>query len=405
MASLRRFLVELVLGALVFGAPVAAKPNKSPEPPKEPPKPPVEVRVRLTEAGPDEKWELKIENASSTPTRVGDDLRFLWFEVTKPGQAKPKACKLPADMVPAGVPHRHERELAAGEVIIRKFDPRFYCFSPDKQEILVPGAQVTPRYGFPHKTKVRWLKGKKVEEKVDEAPYIAEPVDAEGIGPRKEIVGDPVILDQRYAAWAGTPGEDTNPDEAEPNEPELAMLRGSDAKTEMNVTAVVRLRNPTRHKLVIFLRRELLTFHVMTPHGVVACDAEPDERNPDRRAFRTVPPGGSVKVTSRLVELCDRGTFAEPAIYLVKAELQAPADGGEYGLDAFTGTLKTPVPATVRVRKPIEIVRNVPTRAGAAGAPPQPGAPPQMQAPGMPQMPVPAPVPPPPPPPPPPAAQ
>jgi hypothetical protein len=401
MAVVRRFLAKLVLGAAAFGSPVLAKPPAPPPP--APAKPPVDVRVSVLQTGPDEKWELKIENASSTPARVGIDMRFLWFEVTKPGQAKPKVCRLPADMVPADVPSHNERELAGGDSTVRKFDPRFYCFSAAKQEILVPSAQVTPHYGFPHKTKARWAKGKRVEEKVDDAPYIAEPIDAEGIGPRKELIGNPVILDPRYAAWSGTPGEEPNPDgEDEPDEPELRMLRGSDAKTEMNVTAVVRVRNPTRQKLLIFLRRELLTFQVLTPQGVVPCEAEPDERNPDRRAFRSVAPGGSVTLVSRLVELCERGTFAEPALYLVKAELRVPADGGEFGLDAFTGTLKTPVPATVRVRKPVEIVRNMPSRAGATGGvmPPPPGAPPQMQNPGM-QIPAPAPAPPPPPPPPP----
>jgi hypothetical protein len=398
MAVVRRFLAKVVLGAAALGSPALAKPPAHPTPPAPAPapaKPPIDLRVSITESGPDEKWVLKVQNTSGAPARVGDDMRFLWFEVTKAGQAKPKVCKLPADMVPAAVPSHHERELAAGDTIVHQFDPRFYCFSAAKQEILVPSAQVTPHYGFPPKTKARWVKGKRVEEKLDEAPYIAAPVDAQGLGPRKELIGDPVVLDPRYAAWAGTPGEDPSTDEDEPDQPELAMLRGSDAKTEMNVTAVVRVRNPTHQKLVIFLRRELITFQVLTPQGQVSCDAEPDERNPDRRAFRSVPPGGSVKLTSRLVELCERGTFAEPALYLVKAEFRAPSDGGEYGLDAFTGTLKTPVPATVRVRKPIEIVRNVPARAaGAPNAPPPPGAPPQMAIPPAPVPPPPAPPPP-----------
>jgi hypothetical protein len=395
MGKVGSLLATVVLAATTLAPPCLAK---APVAPPKPPKPPLDLRVKLSETGPHDKWELRIENATSTPARVVDDLRYLWLEVKKPGQTKAKLCKLPAEMVPDGISDSRQRDLPAGGVIVRHFDPRFYCFSPDKQETLVPSAQVTPHYGFARKTKTLWRKGKKVEEFLpDVPPFVGDAVDAEGIGPVKELIGDPVILDPRYAEWAGTPGEHPDPDEDddEPDDPTVQMVRGSDARTEMNVTAVTRVRNPMNHKLVIFLRRELITFEVMNPQGrVVRCEAEPDERNPDRRAFRTIRPGGSVSVTSRLVELCERGTFAEPGLYLVNAEFEAPADGGEFGLAAYTGTLRTPVPATVRVRKAIEIVANQPLRTGQPGAP-QPGMP---QPPPL-QQPVQQAVPPPPPPP------
>jgi hypothetical protein len=279
---------------------------------------------------------------------------------------------------------------------VHRLDPRFYCFSPDKQETLVPTAQVTPHYGWPSKTKRVYRKGRVEEEKLpDVAPFVAEPVDPHSAGPAKNLTGNVVILDGRYAAWTA---DTATPDEDEGDEPDLEMVRGSDARTELNVTASVRVRNPGRSKLSVFVRRELITFEVLSPRGTVTCASEPDKRNPDRRAFRTLAPHASMTLVSRLVELCPRGTFAESGLYLIHARFDAAADGTDYDLEAFTGSLHTDRPVPVRVRHTIKIIPNRtvgPPGAASMAAMAQP-MPPQMAAP------VPPPVPPPPPPPPPP---
>ena len=96
-----------------------------------------------------------------------DDLRLLWLEVAVKGQEKPKVCKLPAELLPTGRTEGNTEELGPGEALVHRLDPRFYCFSPDKQETLVPSAQVTPHYGWPSKTKRVYRKGRVEEEKAE----------------------------------------------------------------------------------------------------------------------------------------------------------------------------------------------------------------------------------------------
>jgi len=405
MALLGRPFARATAALLLASA--AATARSSPPPPVAPPLPAVEVRLSVSESGPDEQWQLKLENVSDTKVRVADEPRLLWFEVVLPGQ-KPRTCRLPDDLFPKTTSEKSTKELTPGESLVRRIDPRFYCFSATHQETLVPGAQVTPHFGWPSKAKPKWHKGH-VEEKLSgEPPFAVEPVGSESLGPAKNLVGDPVVLDSRYAVWSTGPAESETKADEEGEEPAVEIVRGSDARDEMAVTATVRVKNPGRSRVTVFVRRELLTFQVMTPKGSMTCASEPDKRNPDRRAFTTLSPHGSMTLVSRLVEFCPRGTFATPGLYLVRAQLDADVDGSDYGLDAFTGTLQTEKPVTVRVRRAIQIVPNRRLlQGGAPGAPSvavqgMPNAPPAGMA-----LPTPAaqPAPPPPPPPAPPAAE
>jgi len=404
-----RWASQLLVFAVLATGSVASARGKSKEDvsPPAPEKPPLTLSLSLKEAGPDEPWELSVKNASSEPIALLSDARLVWFEVAQPGGKKPHVCRISERDLPADSSAGQKKELKPGESATRTLDPRFYCFNPGNQDVLVPTAQVTPHYGFPSKTKARWSRGKRVEEKLpDTAPFVARPASNDStLGPAKNVEGDPVVLDARYAVWS------TEPEEPK-DEPVLQVVRGSDAETERSVTATIRLKNPTEHKLRLYFRRALLSFKVLSLKGAAECPADPDSRNPDRGAFTSVPSGGSITVTSRVVEMCPRGTFAESGLYLVSAELAAPNDGGDFGFDAFTGTLKSSRPAPVRVRRTLHLEYNRPTTRGPSGAPvpgmppgtpPPPGMPPGMPIqpfPAAPAPPPPADSPPPPPPPP-----
>src|SRR4029077_6498590 len=133
----------------------------------------------------------------------------------------------------------------------------------------------------------------------------------------------PVILDPRYAAWS----EDDDKKDDDADAPALEMVRGSDAGTERTVSATVRLRNPTDHRITVYLRRALLTFEVAGPNGTTKCAPDDSTRNPDRGAFTRLGAHGSVSLVTRLVEICERGTFAEPGLYVVNAKLDATVNG------------------------------------------------------------------------------
>jgi hypothetical protein len=115
-------------------------------------------------------------------------------------------------------------------------------------------------------------------------------------------------------------------------------------------TVQLELRNRGAEPRYVYFRRELVSFEVVGPTGLAECDPEPDRRSPDRQAYERLAPGQSVTVHNRLVELCPRGTFGVPGLYLVHARFDATHDGAEFELGAFVGRVSTERPVAVRIR-------------------------------------------------------
>ena len=161
----------------------------------------VRLDVQVTERGPFRPWRLKVTNVSDEPVSVAADPRLLSFDVTVPGEKEPQHCKLPSSMMPSSVTDKAVRILEPGRFVLRRVDPRFFCFSEGEQDVLVPGAEVTPTFGWPTKTKTKWRRGRRIEEPLPPAPpWVAEPVleDTE-LSPLKNVKGTPVTLGPDYA--------------------------------------------------------------------------------------------------------------------------------------------------------------------------------------------------------------
>lgn len=363
----------LVLAATMARSAAAAPPEASA--PKAPPPAaggPVDVRATVIEHGPNLPFELLLENGSQESVKVVADPRLLSFEATVPDQKKTIKCNLPSGMAPKyGVPDAVV-ELRPGEHVTRTFDPRFFCFDKSARKALVPGAQLTPTYGWEDKKKTKWRKGKKVVESLPaEAPFIAEPTTpGSSLAPVKNVELLSIMLGPEYSAWVdpeeakkdkkdkkkGKAKKDEPLPEPPSNEPpktdpELRITASIDARDERSVVATVELRNPTKQKLTMFFRRENVTFEVLGPEGLVQCIVGPDQRAPERTAFSTLQPGGSTRLTSRVVELCPRGTFGRPGLYLLSAVFESVVDGAEFGMQTYLGSVRTEKPVTVRVRE------------------------------------------------------
>jgi hypothetical protein len=392
MAVRRRFQMAAALAvAALGGGPVAAAGDEKGAA-DEAARPPVRLDVLVTERGPGRPWRLRIRNVSEEPVRVVADPRLLRFEVKIPepppetpkkGQKpkKPKkppepvTCALPSNMLPPKAVDEAIEILEPGQDAVRRFDPRFFCFSPGRQDVLVPGAEVTPTFGWPPATRTVWKKGKKIQEPLPvTAPWLAEPVlEKSQFGPLKEAPVAPLTLGPDYEAW--TKGDD---DDASKEPLSLHIARGVDATNERGVVVTVVMRNRSKERQRVFFRRELITFEVLGPEGLVECQAGPDARFPMPSAFTSLAPGASSTLTSRVVELCDRGTFARPGLYVLGARFEAQTDGSEFGMDAFTGTIRTEEPVTVRVRtgeQPFLVVPLPPKPGEADKKPSQSGSP------------------------------
>jgi hypothetical protein len=331
---------------------------------------PLGLSVEVTERGPGMPWVLSITNDGDAPVRMVADPRLLQFEILVPHKRQPVTCKLPSGLFPDGPDRRLEVQLEPGEGVAEAFDPRLYCFAAGGQDNLVPGAIVTPSFGWPpKKPRSVWRSGKKEEVAAEQAPpFLAGPAGGEQALPladpppkQKELDGGafeearvkrlqakPFALRSEYAKWSSTRIADEV--RKNPGPFDLDLVQGSDAHAERTATIDLSLKNRSKQSQQVFFRRELVSFEVTGPDGMTTCDAQPDVRNPDPQGFTSLRPGGAVRVATRLTEVCPRGTFSRPGLYLVHARFDATVSGEQHGLDAYTGTAVSTQPAGVRIR-------------------------------------------------------
>jgi len=354
--------------------------------------------MTVTQGGPNTPWVLEIANGGPDTVSLVADSRLLWFEVKAPGR-KAELCRLPEPLWPTEPDAGQVVKLQPGEGVRHRFDPRLLCFSSDGQHALVPGAQISPRFGWPAPV----VKTKKVASKkskaapTPEAPSVLEHLDAQGKVTEHQslLEADTFALTSDYARWSkvglppapasateapstqGASDSASKPSATEEDAPPpvftLKVSQGSDTTYGRSAMVTVTVTNRSRKSQKLFVRRELVTFAVQGPRGSVLCNTAPEERTPDTQAFRTVGAGQAVSLASRLTELCPKGTFASPGLYLVQARFDANADGRAQGLKAFTGVMTSDEPALIRVHKPEDLNWAPPamkraSRAGDEGA-------------------------------------
>jgi hypothetical protein len=338
------------------------------------------ARLSLVDQGPDAPWLLAIVNRGTEPIRVVPDLRTLSLTITPPKpepepgkkakparEPKPVTCALPKGLSPNEEDATLSTLLEPGEGLVDSFDPRLYCLSITGKSPLVPGASVVARLGWAEKTKTVWKKGKREQVVLEQsAPFLVrrvvqegalaaaapEPVHdapAEGAPPHsdadgiKQLIAQSVSLGSEYAPRPAPP---------DPEPLGLLLTRGSDAPTERDATISVSLVNRGKKPERVFFRRELVSFEISGPDGVITCEPGPDNRSPDRSSVRMLRPGARISATSRLIELCPQGALRRPGLYLVHGRFQGIGGASDpQAPPAFAGRLVSHEPVQIRVRR------------------------------------------------------
>ena len=342
------------------------------------------LRMEVRESGPGQQWLLHIVNHGEQAAELVADTRLLWFEVKLPGQKKQSLCKLPEPLGGTGQPEvRLVVHLEPGEGVADQFDPRLYCFADGDQKLLVPGAEITPHFGWVEAPpKKLWKRGKRVEEPVlQKPPFVARQSLETDVPPKqakqpgqvatptavarltragvsgadKQLTGAPLELKSEYAVWT----RQSVPAAAQTSSPEpalppptlgLRLVQGSDAKAEHDATIQLSIVNQSPLPAYVYFRREMISFEVAGPAGITQCPGRIDDRTPERSAFLHLTRNAQRSYACRVAELCPRGTFANPGLYLVYARFDATLSGQEQGLEAFVGPVYSPKPATIRIR-------------------------------------------------------
>ncbi len=333
-------------------------------------------------------WLLAIENRGVRPVRLARTPHALSFQV-KPPETKKEEDAEPVEPATCGEPQKSLEEnemviLPSGMMLTYAFNPRSYCKNDD---VLVEGATIVPRYGWPIATRKIWRRGQLVEEEIEqEAPFVSQEIPNENASPEpaqatedqtdssenptpppprktrlKNLLAPEFELGETYPldeVFALLPEKSPQAEEDSSREDmALAPKRrlslsvydmGSTHHPDLKTIAVT-VRNVSNQSLRIFFRREHLTFQVNGPHGIVTCRLPPSDRAPAKQAFSYLPSGTSYTLRTRLPEICPQGTFDAPGTYMISARLDAESRGSEYGYDAFVGTLMTSTPARLVV--------------------------------------------------------
>jgi hypothetical protein len=329
------------------------------------------LEFQVIEHGPDQPWVLQIDNRGDAPVQLVADARLLWFEVQTSASKVPVTCRLPKPLWPEFAVREARLTLPPGHGFRRAFDPRFFCFAPVAQTLLVPNARVVPHFGWPQPTRTVWKQGKRIEELLlpEEPPFVASTLlsvpgaasaanDASTSEPTrgvKHLLAPSLLLSSAYSVWSEPPSA------TDEQTLVLDAQDGADADEERDVTIATALTNRSKRAQRIYLRAELVRYHASGPEGSFECRSAPISGPSDASSFTTLQPGKTLRLVERLIEVCPRGNFARPGLYEVKASYQTHWSGQQLGIDAFTGELVSERSVFVRIRtgeKPFFIERS-----------------------------------------------
>ncbi len=200
---------------------------------------PYGLRFEILEQGPELPWAFVVMNRGTEPVEVSVDPRLLRFELEvpppppDPAKKKPakepkpswSSCETPGGIRPAKPDKRLLMELHPDEYVVEVFDPRLYCLPTAGKSALDAGVKVTPRLGWPVKTKPVWRKGKREEVVLPQvAPFVAMPM------PKPDVAAAPA---------PATPAE-----KSEATDPGVKELVGTPSRSVTITCSGHRLRRP-----------------------------------------------------------------------------------------------------------------------------------------------------------------
>jgi hypothetical protein len=101
-----------------------------------------------------------------------------------------------------------------------------------------------------------------------------------------------------------------------------------------------------------WLRPGAVLLQITRPKGTqVKCSPQRTQINPPREMFSTLAPKGSTSIYISADELCPDGTFDEPGLYRIEAQVDSRPGGGRVkGLDTYDALFTAQAPTLLRRR-------------------------------------------------------
>jgi hypothetical protein len=349
-------------------------------------------------------WRLRVENTGSAPVRLIADARLVTMDVEATAQEEDDAqaaaasadphnagamqngsaarkarrkkgplvvhCRLPAEMRPVDEDDGRALVVPPGRAYAETFDVRAICFGA-ALDTLVPGAKVTPHYGWPSRTKTAKSATRAHGKEGFSGPAVVGPVDSASVTASAGAVASVAELDAPSLTLAAPPildpnmvrppmpDEDRDGDGVVDNPPKidrhhhlvLSLPRYVDHESRVDIPAPLTLTNEGDRPRAVFYRASRVRYEVTPPVGErVGCGAPPDE-TPLREFYTHLRPGQSSHLAMVVSAVCDVDVFARAGVYEVIAHLdESGLAGAQDTLGAFAGVLSTK-PMLVRVRR------------------------------------------------------
>jgi hypothetical protein len=302
-------------------------------------------------ASPDPPWLLIVENTGERPIRVPADERLLSFELRPKPKSPIISCKLPTAMIPTEFDDGRELVLEARESLTVAIDPRLYCFGSSVDK-LIPGATLTPRFGFP-----RFAQSKDA--------FVAAPLDAPSeFAPLRFIEGAPFVLpavpgetappspvtEQPDTPGAGATAPSSSDAPAAPaletrdrRAPQLDVYleQRVDAHAGRDVVLTLRAVNEGERKLTTVLRTRMLRVRVEELRAdnkaeqVTLCTGQHAAHGVASEHVTTLGTRGQSTLSLLVAELCPKETFRKPGLYRLRAELDTSVEGESLKADPW----------------------------------------------------------------------
>lgn len=363
-------LGTMVLALGLLAAPAGARADEAASPLAPPP-----LALSLTPGTGGGPWKIRVENTGDVPVRIVADPRLVSLDVTppagfvddtartkraapkKPEEPKTVRCVLPDDARPATDEGR-DLVVPAKRSWSATIDPRFYCFGARERAVLVKGAEVKARFGWPPPAAGPATRDRRGRTKSAALtpPFVAAPVGAAvgRVAPIKELEAAPVALtDDASGAAAATGASTSTSASTTTNGSSVAvtMPEALDVATGNEISATVTVANEGDKPLVLLFRPETLRFDVAGPAGSVACGSVRRVGSPIRELYSTLGLKGKASLTVLLTAMCPSDSFDEAGVYRVTPVLDTTsASGRPIGLKTWDEVAAGRAPMLLRVR-------------------------------------------------------
>ena len=285
---------------------------------------PLSVRAELADAAGQKVLRVTVKNEAPGTASMLADGRFLRADI-EGAKGNRAVCTYPADGVKGA-----RRDIPGGGELTFDVPPETLCFGMAEYNAWLQGGTLSVRYGAAGDNVAMLLP--LADAKAKPKVYATAQSAKVPLPPSASVL--PQLPSTQEFSVSATPRVDTM----------------SGTGLALNIT-VSNIGQSTR---TAWLRPGAVLLQVTGPKGLqVRCAPQRALVNPPREMFSTLGPKGSTTIYISADELCPDGTFDEPGLYRIEAQVDSRPGGGRVkGLETYDAVFTAQALTLLRRRSP-----------------------------------------------------